>query len=63
MSDERLGPSITFVHNSRMAAKFEGVCLKQEKTYFNPKNILVDLVNCLFWSIRLPKNAGKDEHS
>lgn len=46
-----------------MAAKFEGVCLKQEKTYFNPKNILVDLVNCLFWSMKLPKNAGKDEHS
>ena len=39
-SDNSFAPKITDIHNSKIALKFEGNCLKQDKVSFAQRNMV-----------------------
>ena len=39
-SDNSLNPRLDYIDNPTIRAKFDGICLMQEKATFNHKNIL-----------------------
>ena len=71
-----LASKLNWIHNTKIAVKIKGICLKQDKATFTQRNVLnqfflssnqvcgqdFTLGNCLFGAAKLTKNVDPDKY-
>ena len=48
LSHKNFGPKLILIYNERAGAKYEGICLKQDKISFNHKCVVIGVRILLF---------------